>query len=222
MTEKYGDQKNARKKPSHLPVFDPNPSGRFVHDVLNETGVNGVLIGRLAVWLYLSSEKKQAFTKDMDIAVTREGLHHIRKWLTDRGIRYVDLAIGGINVEQAGRVNVDFITRSCDFGDFSPLFEDAVKCAVENGDSIEVGEGRLVVVSPEHLTAMKIGTGEKKDEEDAEALLGDADIRIDDVRSLIVKYLGPGTLSRLEVMLRKIGHPAAKPGYASHVTRNTS
>lgn len=213
MTERYGDPKNARNKPSQLPVFDPTPSGRFVHDVLNETGVNGVLIGRLAVWLYLSSEKKQAFTKDMDIAVTREGLHRIRKWLMDRGIRYVDLAIGGINVERPENVNVDFITRSCDFGDFSPLFEDAVKCAAENGDSIEVGEGRLVVVSPEHLTAMKIGTGEKKDEEDAEALLGDADIRIDATRTLISGYLGPGSLSRFEVMLRKIGHPEAKTVY---------
>lgn len=213
MTGKCGDQKNARDKPGRLPVFDPNPSGRFVREVLNETGVNGVLIGRLAVWLYLSSEKKQAFTKDMDIAVTREGLHRIRKWLTDRGNRYVDLAIGGINVEQPGRVNVDFITRSCDFGDFSPLFEDAVQCAVENGDSIDVGEGRLVVVSPEHLTAMKIGTGEKKDEEDAEALLVDANIRIDATRGLIARYLGPGSLSRFEVMLRKIGHPEAKAVY---------
>jgi len=213
MTGKCGDQKNARNKPGQLPVFDPNPSGRFVHDVLRETGVNGVLIGRLAVWVCLSSEKKRAFTKDMDIAVTREGLHRIRKWLNDREIRYLDLAIGGINVEQSGQVNVDFITRACDFGDFSPLFEDAIHDAVKNGDSIEVGEGRLAVVSPEHLTVMKIGTGEKKDEEDAEALLGDADIRIDAVRSLIAKHLGPGTLSRFEVMLRKVGHPDAKAGY---------
>jgi hypothetical protein len=213
MTEEGGYQKGTRNKPKKLPVFDPNPSGRFVHEVLKETGVNGVLIGRLAVWVWLSSEKKKAFTKDMDIAVTRKGLHRIRKWLLDREIQYLDLTIGGINVERSGQINVDFITRSCDFGDFSPLFEDAIESAVETGDRIDVGEGRLAVVSPEHLTAMKIGTGEKKDEEDAEALLLEADIRIDAVRSLIATYLGPGTLSRFEVMLRNVGHPDAKAGY---------
>jgi hypothetical protein len=194
-------------------IFRSRLRGRFVHEVLKETGVNGVLIGRLAVWVCLSSEKKQLFTKDMDIAVTREGLHRIRKWLKDRDIRYLDSAIGGLNVERPGQISVDFITRSCDFGDFSPLFEDATQDAVENGVRIEVGKGRLTVVSPEHLSAMKIGTGEKKDEEDAEALLVDADIRVEVVRSLIATHLGPGTLSRFEVMLRKMGHPDAKAAY---------
>ncbi len=69
----------AKKKNGKLPVFDPNPSGRFVHDVLNKTGVRGILIGRLAVWVWLAEEKKHEFTKDMDIAVTREDLQRIRK-----------------------------------------------------------------------------------------------------------------------------------------------
>lgn len=204
-----------RKKNGKLPVFDPNPSGRFVHEVLNETGVKGVLIGRLAVWVCVSEEKKHAFTKDMDIAVTKEGLHRIRKWLNERQIKYLELQIGGINVDRPNQVNVDFITRCCEMGDFSPLFEDAIHFAIKRGETVEVGGDRLVVVSPEHLVAMKIGTGERKDEEDAEALLKDSGIHIDNTRSIIVKFLGPGSLSRFEVMLRKISHPDAKAAYGN-------
>ncbi|MDM8548882.1 hypothetical protein QUF72_02340 [Desulfobacterales bacterium HSG2] len=202
-----------RKRNGKLPIFDPNPSGRFVHEVLKQTSVRGILIGRLAVWVWLSEDKKHSFTKDMDIAVTREGLHRIRKWLNERQIKYLELEIGGINVDRPNQINVDFITRYCAFGDFSPLFEDAINFATEHGETIEVGEDELFVMSPEHLVAMKIGTGEKKDEDDAEALLGDADIHIDNTRSLILKFLGPGSLSRFEVMLRKIGHPSAKSVY---------
>lgn len=202
-----------RKKNGKLPVFDPNPSGRFVRRVLDETGVRGILIGRLAVWVWLSEEKNHAFTKDMDIAVTQEGLNRIRNWLNDQNIQYLGLEIGGISVDHAGQINVDFITRCCEFGDFSPLFEDAIHHATEHGETIEAGNGRLAVVSPEHLVAMKIGTGEKKDEDDAAALLRDADIHISNTRSIILRFLGPGSLSRFEVMLRNIGHPDARSGY---------
>ena len=207
----YPSKRKNRKKNGKLPVFDPNPSGRFVHDVLREADVKGILIGSLSVWVWISEEKKQSFTKDMDIAVTKEGLQKIRKWLKDRQLKFLELEIGGINVALSGRINVDFITRSCEFGDFSPLFEDAIQHSVEHGETIEVGGDKLVVVSPEYLTAMKIGTGEKKDEDDAETLLEDAEIHIDTTRSIISKFLGPGSLSRFEVMLRKIGHPEAKP-----------
>ena len=128
-------------------------------------------------------------------------------------MKFLELEIGGINVEAPGRINVDFITRSCEFGDFSPLYEDAIQFAVEHGETIEVGGDNLLVVSPEYLTAMKIGTGEKKDDDDAETLLEDAEIHINTTRSIVSKFLGPGSLSRLEVMLRKIGHPEAKAIY---------
>ncbi len=212
MTYRSGNKE--RKKNGKLPVFDPNPSGRFVHGVLNETGVKGILIGRLALWVWLS-ERKQAFTKDMDIAVTREDLFRVRKWLNDRRIRYLELEIGGISVDRPGQINVDFITRFCEFGDLSPLYENAIQYAMEHGETIEVGDDGLFVVSPEHLVAMKIGTGEKKDEDDAESLLADAEIHINNTRSIILKFLGPGSLNRFEVMLRKIGHPDAKATYTN-------
>lgn len=206
-------KKKVRGKNGKLPVFDPNPSGRFVHEVLRQADVKGILIGRLSLWVWLSKAHKHSFTKDMDIAVTLDGLHKIRKWLNDHQIKFVDLEIGGINVDRHGQINVDFITRRCEFGDFSPLYEDAIQYAVAHGETIEVGGEQLAVVSPEHLIAMKIGAGEKKDEDDAETLLEDADIDIDATRSIVLKFLGPGSLSRLEVMLRKIGHPQARALY---------
>ena len=209
----YPSKKKNRKKSEKLPIFDPNPSGRFVHEVFSKTDVNGILIGRLSVWVWISEEKKQAFTKDMDIAVTREGLHKIRKWLNDQQMKFLELEIGGVNVALPGHINVDFITRDGEFGDFSPLFEAAIENAVELGETIEVGGDKLVVVSPEYLTAMKIGTGEKKDEDDAEILLANTEIDVNHTRSIVSTFLGPGSLSRLEVILRKIGHPKAKPTY---------
>ncbi len=102
---------------------------------------------------------------------------------------------------------------SCEFGDFSPLFENAIYDAIKHGETIEVGDDKLFVVLPEHLVAMKIGSGEKKDEDDAEVLLGNVEMHIDNTRSIISKFLGPGSLSRFEVMLRKIEHPNAKATY---------
>ncbi len=116
-------------------------------------------------------------------------------------------------MDRKNQINVDFITRCCELGDFSPLFEDAIQYAIKQGETIEVGDDLLFVVSPEHLVAMKIGTGEKKDEDDAESLLADAEIHINNTRSIILKFLGPGSLNRFEVMLRKIGHPDAKAIY---------
>ncbi|MCP4106251.1 MAG: hypothetical protein GY749_12045 [Desulfobacteraceae bacterium] len=78
-------------------------------------------------------------TKDMDIAVTKQDLHNIRIWLNKKKIKYFELEIGGINVDQAEGINVDFITRCCDFGDFSLLFDDAIQYAVECGEKILVG-----------------------------------------------------------------------------------
>ncbi|MCP4106252.1 MAG: hypothetical protein GY749_12050 [Desulfobacteraceae bacterium] len=60
---------------------------------------------------------------------------------------------------------------------------------------------------------MKIGSGEKKDEEDAELLLNDVRMNINNIREMVSKFLGPGSLSRFEVMLRKISHPDAKVRY---------
>ncbi len=113
-----------------LPKFDPDNSGRFAAEILEKLNKNGILIGRLAVWLPANSEK-QAYTKDLDIAVSKSSLFEIRNYLKNRKYDIKELRIGGINVKDDININVDFIDRSSvEWSDYSLLFEDAIKEAV--------------------------------------------------------------------------------------------
>ena len=53
----------AKSMSASLGVFDPSPSGRFAARALAESGVEGALIGRLAVWAWLSDPSDHAYTK---------------------------------------------------------------------------------------------------------------------------------------------------------------
>jgi hypothetical protein len=194
-----------------LPVFDPNPSGRFAAGILAATGVEGALVGRVAVWAWLPDASDHAYTKDVDVALSAAGLLKVCAYLAARGVETHALPIGGVNAVAAGGVNVDFITRTGELGDLGPLFEDAVHVAGQNGKCVTVGGKDLLLVPLEHLVAMKIATMERKDEEDAQRLLNAANVNVDKLRILVTKFLGPLGPSRLEVVLREIGHPAARP-----------
>lgn len=101
-------------KRKELPVFDPKNSGKFASEVLNTLKIDGILIGRLAVWAYLpTNSDKQAYTKDLDIAVSKASIFTIRKYLEEKSYKIRDLSIGGVNVKiDEKNVNVDFIDRS--------------------------------------------------------------------------------------------------------------
>ena len=74
---------------------------------------------------------------------------------------------------------------------------------------------RKVLVPPEHLVAMKLGTGRpEKDDRDAKRLLrGVPDLDVTALRSLVARFLGPLGTNRLEEVLSEIGHPAARRRY---------
>jgi hypothetical protein len=215
MTASSGNGSDARKSGSNgvvFPTFDPNPSGKFAFDVLKAVHVNGILIGRLAVWHWIPDPSEHAYTKDLDIAVAREALPRLRTWLNDHAHKTHELPIGGVNVAaENGAINVDFIDRAGELGDLAPLFEDAIRAAQESGRTVEIGGEILPVVTAEHLVAMKIATFERKDEEDAERLLENAPVDVDKLRNLVSKFLGPIGPARLENVLRTVGHPAARP-----------
>ncbi|MFH0926203.1 MAG: hypothetical protein V1872_11360 [bacterium] len=192
--------------------FDPEPSGRFAHQVLKGTGIKGILIGRLAVWAWVDEPSEHAYTKDIDIAVTKEDLPKIYAWLAEHKITTIrQLVLGGINVNQVKEsINIDFITRSGEFGDLSQLFEDAIKEALKSKRTIEIGGEVLSLVSSEHLIAMKIGTGEREDERDAARVLDYAKVDVKKARHLVMTFLGPAGIGKLEAILREIGHPSAR------------
>lgn len=197
-----------------LPKFDPEPSGEFAFKILAETNVKGILIGRLSVWAWIEDPAGHAFTKDIDIAITQKDQPAIVSYLTTRGFQIRELSIGGINVtEVKNNLRVDFIHRnSAEYGDLSKLFEEAIEEALRNNITVNFGAASLILVPVEYLISMKIGTAERKDEEDARRLLESVEsVDVNKLRKIVSIHLGPLGKSKLENILREAGHPQARP-----------
>lgn len=201
--------KRTGKNAKTLPKFDPIPSAKFACEVLRELKIDGILIGRLAVWIYLPDTSDHAYTKDFDVAVSKENRLEIAKYLTRKGYEFQELMIGGFNVKIDGKnVNVDFIDRcSQEMGNLSDLFEDAVSQAHE---TVCIEDTELKIVSAEHLVAMKLATTEKKDEEDAKKLLKENKTDISKLRMITRRFLGNVGIVCLERILQEIGHQEAR------------
>ncbi len=200
-----------------FPKFDPEKSGKLAGRIMRESGIKGILIGRLAIWAWLSDDAgNQAYTKDLDIAVSKKDFPAVLSHLAGKPHKTRLLPIGGVNVvdEEEG-VSIDFIHRSSEeWGDLSPLYEAAIEKALESNRYVDIGGAKLCVAPVEFLIAMKIATMERKDEDDAKRLLENIDgIDIDELRSMVRRFLGPLIHAKLENMLREIGHPKAKRKY---------
>lgn len=211
MSGKYGSGNNRKVK---LPKFDPEPSGEFAYKVLEETKVKGILIGRLAVWAWIEDSAGQAYTKDIDIAISQRDQPAIVSYLTNKGFKIRELSIGGFNItEEQKNIRVDFIHRnSMEWGDLSQLFEEAIEKTFESRNTVTIGKISLFLVPVEYLICMKIATAERKDEEDVKYLLEVADsVDVNKLRDIITIYLGPLGKAKLENILREAGHPEARP-----------
>ncbi len=200
--------KLSEKNTKTLPKFDPAPSAEFACDVLHDLQIDGILIGRLAVWMYLSDTSDHAYTKDFDVAVNKENRLKIAKYFAVKGYAVHELAIGGFNVKIAEKnVNVDFIDRCSEQeGNLSDLFRDAVSQAYE---TVRIEAREIKIVPVEHLIAMKLATTEKKDEEDAKKLLKEDKTDISRLRMITRRFLGVVGVVNLERVLREIGHKEA-------------
>ncbi|MCP4113129.1 MAG: hypothetical protein GY749_47635 [Desulfobacteraceae bacterium] len=190
-----------------LPTFDPKESAAFAAKVLSDLKIKCVLIGRLAVWYWLPDPAGHAYTKDLDTAIKKADRQKLIRHLGNLKYDIRELMIGGINVHsETDNINVDFIDRySVDEGDLSKLFEEAIDSATER---INIGETELYVISPEHLTAMKISTFERKDEDDVKNLLEYDFVDIKKLRGIVDRNIAP-TRVKLEQILREVGHPMA-------------
>jgi hypothetical protein len=179
---------------------------------MKETRVKAAVIGRLAIWAWVEDESEHEFTKDLDMAVGRQDNVIIREWLARQGLRTRNLPIGGVNVYYPeSHVRVDFIDRSNDaYGDLGALFLDAIQEASARGFAVTIGKAVLPLAPAEHVVVMKLATGEDKDERDAERLLLNVPgLDVDEVRGLINRF-ARGLTGRLDAVLRRIGHPAAR------------
>lgn len=196
--------------PTELPAFDPRPSARFGLEILREVGQPFALIGKVAMWIHLPPEA-QDFTKDVDFAVPVRAIEPIKAALAGRGIVPRTLPIGGLGVRE-GEIRVDFIDRR--EGGLGSLFEEAIADAERHGPLAAVPGGNAPVVAAEYLVALKMVTGEDRDETDAVKLLRRLPgIDLARTRELILRHGGTAGANRLDALARRAGRPDARPEY---------
>ncbi len=151
------------------------------------------------MWVYLEDESQHEFTKDVDFAVFLIESDKIEKQAAAQGLNYNHLYIGGIGIREKG-INIDFIDRR--LHKIDRLFSEAIENA---SGEVYVGENKIPVVSLDHLIAMKMVSGEPKDDNDLKKLLCLEKVNYKMVRRIVEKYLGPITTERLDVFAREVG-----------------
>jgi predicted nucleotidyltransferase len=187
-------------KNKEFQIFDPNPSIRFALEFLSKAGISRfALIGKLAMWIYLEDESQHEYTRDVDFAVFFREIIKIEDEASKQGLNYEQLHIGGIGIREKG-LNIDFIDRRLHGVD--QLFTEAIENA---SGEVYVDGDPIPVVSLEHLIAMKIVSGEPKDDKDLKTLLALKEVNYEKARSIVEKYLGSIIAERLDVFAREVG-----------------
>jgi hypothetical protein len=204
------NEESKTPEPIELPLFDPKPSARFGAELLRELGQPFALIGKVAMWAHLPPAAHE-FTKDVDYAVPTRAIEPLKEALARRGIVPRLLSIGGLAVRE-GDIRVDFIDRH--EGGLGALYEEAIADAVRHGLSAGVGSGSVPVAAAEYLVALKVATGEDKDESDAVKLLCRIpSLDLARTRALLLRHGGTVGANRLDALARRAGRPDARPEY---------
>ncbi len=147
--------------------------------------------------------EQQEFTKDLDLAVPIEFSAAVEAEVRHRKLPYRQLSIGGVGVRHDD-LKIDFIDRRVHC---AALFRDAVQAAQREGHTLSVGQARLPLVPVEYLVAMKMVSGEPKDDRDVKRLLEHVEMNYAAARKIVERHLGPLTADRLDVFAREAGRP---------------
>ena len=205
MSGKKNKQTERYAKPVNhgpLPTFDPKPAARLAASIIKRARATCALIGRVAMWAYLPPEQ-QEFTKDLDLAVPAEFIAAVEAEVRGRKLSHRQLSIGGVDVRH-GDLKVDFIDRRVHC---AALFREAVQAAQRAGRRLSVGRVKLPLVPVEYLVAMKMVSGEPKDDRDVKRLLEHVEMNYAAARRIVELHLGPLTADRLDVFAREAGRP---------------
>ena len=187
-------------KNKQFKTFDPNPSLKYALQLLEEANISKFsLIGKLAMWVHLEDESQHQYTKDVDFAILLNECGKLEDIVLQKGISFKHLQIGGIGIREEG-INIDFIDRR--LHGVQSLFSDAI---TNSSTEIVVDQYSIPVVSMEYLIAMKIVSGESKDDNDLKILLTLQNFIYEKAREIVEKYLGPITAERLDVFARDAG-----------------
>ena len=185
-----------------LPHFDPRPAARIAASILRKVGAPHAIIGRVAMWTYLPPEQ-QEFTKDVDFAVPAEFIAAVEAEVRRRKLTCRQLQIGGIGVRD-GDLRLDLIDRRVHH---AAMFREAIEAAQRSGRVVSVGRVKLPLVPVEYLVAMKMVSGEPKDDRDVKRLLEHVKMNYRDARKIVTRHLGSVTADRLDVFARESGRP---------------
>lgn len=195
---------NKKDAPITLDVFDPIPSIHAAAAALDASGTPFALIGGVA----LDAWGVPRATKDVDFAVPYGKAEEVAKLLEAPSLQTRPLRIGGVALRDAVRnLRIDFIDRRFYFG---PLFREAIAEAAEAARKVRVGERDVPLVSLEYLLAMKLVSGEDKDDIDAGRILRLKMLDYKKAREIIERHLGPATANRADKMARVAGRPEVR------------
>lgn len=186
-----------------IEVFDLAPSLAAAAEVFAAAGVPFALAGQLAIWVWVPGSR-QGFAKVVEFAVRAVDMPAIDVALVAAGYEVLPLSRGGAAI-RVGATRVNFIDRRVEF---VALFTAAVDAA-QRGSGTTIPDGRVFpVVPPDFLIAMKLATGDPRDERDVERLL-DAGTDYDLARATVRTHLGPAVANRLDHIGARVGRAEA-------------
>jgi hypothetical protein len=182
-------------------LFDPRPSVAAAAAALNEQGVDFALIGGFA----LDAWGIPRATKDVDVAVPVGAAEKAGEALRSATTEIRPLRIGGVGIRDTERgLRIDLVDRRFHF---AALFRDAIHEARSSGRLARVGGQDISLVSLEFLLAMKLVSGESKDEIDARRILQREELQYSHARAIVERHLGPASANRLDALAREAGRP---------------
>ena len=181
-------------------TFDPNPSLKYALQLLEEANISKfALIGKLAMWVHMEDESQHEYTKDVDFAILMADTPKLEMVLAKHDMNFRFLRIGGIGIRESG-INIDFIDRR--LSGIQSLFSEAIS---NSSCQVTVDQYKIPVVSLDYLVAMKIVSGEPKDDSDLRALLRLKHLDYGKAREIAKRHLGPVTAERLDVFAGEAG-----------------
>jgi hypothetical protein len=148
-----------------------NESIALIKKMAAEQGFNAVLIGGVALQVYGSPK----FTKDIDFALDQP--------LEDPGTlrKTKPISFGGAKYTAPNGASIDLIVRN---DEYAKLYKDAITSSIQTPDGI-------VIVTPEHLAAMKLAAGREHDILALKWMIRQADLLdTKKARAVIYRFMG--------------------------------
>ena len=183
-----------------FPIFNPTASFKAASTVFSNAGVSHfALIGKLAMWVYLDDISQHQFTSDVDFAVRLQDAEKLEAAIIKEGLAYEPLAIGGLSI-RTGKINLDLMAPQSQ--EYQTLFAEAIESATRQ---ISVEDVRIPVVSLEHLVALKMVSGEPKQDRDLKILVGLKSLDYAKAKNIVTQHLGSTGVERLDKFAQEVG-----------------